>query len=46
MPKRDEQSPGRTHDPQPEGDDMGVPDTERQRAPGDRDVEEEDEGLE
>ena len=47
MEKRDEQTPGRTRNPQPQGDDFGQPDTERQRTPGrDRESEEEDEGLE
>jgi hypothetical protein len=45
MHKRDEQTPGRN--PKPQGDDFGEPDTERERAPGgERDAEEEDEGLE
>lgn len=47
MPRRDQQTPGRNPDPQPKGDDFDQPDTERQRTPGrDRDLEEEDEGLE
>ena len=47
MHKKDEQTPGRNPDPQPQGDDFGQPDTERQRTPGrDRDAEEEDETIE
>ena len=45
--KRDEQEPGRTRNPQPQGDDLGKPHEERQRIPGrERDIEEEDEGIE
>jgi hypothetical protein len=47
MEKRDEETPGRSRNPQPHGDGFGQPDAERQRKPGqDRDIEEEDEGLE
>ena len=46
MPKRDEQTPGRNPNPQPQGDDFGQPDDERPRQPGsDRDTEDEDEEL-
>jgi hypothetical protein len=45
MHKRDEQTPGRN--PQPQGDDDGQPDADRQRTPRrEPDPEEEDEGLE
>jgi hypothetical protein len=47
MEKRDEQNPGRTRNPQPQGDDLGQQGTERQRTPGrDRNPEEEDEEIE
>jgi hypothetical protein len=47
MEKRDEQTPGRNRNPQPQGDDLGQPGSERERAPGhDRDADEEGDEVE